>query len=32
VLAQDLVGGKLNVYNWADYIGPTTLKNFTHEF
>ena len=31
-MAQDLAGGKLNVYNWADYIGPSTLRDFTQEF
>jgi putrescine transport system substrate-binding protein len=24
-------GGVVNVYNWADYIGETTLADFTAE-
>jgi len=25
-------GGTLNIYNWADYIGPETLSAFAHEY
>lgn len=25
-------GGVVNVYNWADYIGETTLEDFSREF
>ncbi len=31
VLAQ-YAGGMLNVYNWSDYIGETTLQDFSEEF
>jgi putrescine transport system substrate-binding protein len=33
VLAQDMDKEKvLNVYNWADYFAPDTLKNFTKKY
>ena len=30
--AEEKSGGSLNVYNWADFIGETTLKDFEEEF
>lgn len=32
VYAEDERSGYLNVYNWADYIGETTLQDFEQEF
>jgi putrescine transport system substrate-binding protein len=29
--APALAAGKVAIYNWNDYIGPTTLENFTKE-
>ena len=32
IFASENDGKVLNVYNWADYIGETTLKNFEDEY
>ncbi|HIM34495.1 MAG TPA: spermidine/putrescine ABC transporter substrate-binding protein PotF, partial [Pseudomonadales bacterium] len=32
IFASENDGKVLNVYNWADYIGETTIKNFEDEY
>ena len=32
IFASENDGRVLNVYNWADYIGESTLENFEDEY